>query len=388
MIDFTDKTYANILANQLARVSNSIDKRGDSLIATALGPESYQFEAIYMDLVKMQNNAFALTASGESLDLKVAERSINRNPATAAVREGIFNIQVPIGSRYSTIDGANSVTFVVNSRMDSQVDGTPFDDAYFHYRMTCETLGTIGNGYSGNILPITFVQGLTLSQITTIILPGTDEEDDEALRQRYLLSLTEQAFGGNIASYRNYILSQSNIGAIQVYPAYKGGGTVLCSILDANFDPASNQLIEDIQYLVCPPESGDSTPSANGYGVAPIGAIADIGTATPLVINVTTTIQLSQGYSISTIQQRVEQAIQDYLLLVRRSWGNPVTTNEINYPVFVYISRINVAILAIEGVVNITDTTLNGSQSDIECTETGELQELPVMGTVTINAAS
>lgn len=379
MLDFSEQTYANILARQLNRVTNSLDKREGSLIMTSLGPESWTIEGIYRDLNKVQLNGFALTASGEALDYKVAERSLTRNAATAAQREGYFDKDVPIGNKFSTIEGSASLRFTVTSSLGLQSDG------YYHFVLTCDTVGTVGNGYSGKLLPITFVQGLTVAMMTTIIIAGTDEEDDEALRSRYILSLSEQPFGGNIASYRNYILALENIGAVQIYPVYKGGGTVLCSILDANYDPATQALVDYVQYLICPPDAGNSTPSANGYGVAPIGAQVDIGAATALTINVTTTVQLSAGYTIEAIQSKVEDAIEEYLLLVRRSWGNPLQSNTIDYPVYVYISRINVAILAIEGVVNVLNTALNGVQEDIHCTEDGTIQELPVLGAVVIS---
>ena len=37
MIDFSGKTYANILSDQLSRVPDDLDKREGSIIQTALG---------------------------------------------------------------------------------------------------------------------------------------------------------------------------------------------------------------------------------------------------------------------------------------------------------------------------------------------------------------
>ncbi|MCL1866153.1 MAG: baseplate J/gp47 family protein, partial [Oscillospiraceae bacterium] len=190
---------------------------------------------------------------------------------------------------------------------------------------------------------------------------------------------------GNIASYRSFILSQDNVGAVQVYPAWQGGGTVLCSILDGNYDPATPTLIEIIQNLVCPPEDGSTDPSNLGFGIAPVGAVATIGTATPLQIDVNMTVQLSSGVSLPSVTPLIVQAIYDYFLSVRRSWGNALITNEIVYPVSVYIAQINALILQITGIVNVTGTTLNGDTSDLSLTQTGELQQIPVIGVITVN---
>lgn len=54
MIDFSNKTYANILASQLKRVPDTIDKREGSMIQTALGPESWHLEGLYLDLDSVQ----------------------------------------------------------------------------------------------------------------------------------------------------------------------------------------------------------------------------------------------------------------------------------------------------------------------------------------------
>lgn len=380
IIDFSSQTYTNILTRQLADVTNSIDKREGSLIYTALGPESYEFEGLYINLNTLQDNSFTLTAKGDALDLKVAERGIYRRPATAATREAIFDVTVPLNARFSTIDGENSVIFYVSESRGRGSDG------YFHYYVICETTGQIGNQYTGELLPVTFIANLTLAQLTDIIIAGTDAEDDDSIRERYVLSLTEQAFGGNIASYREYILSQGTAGAVQIYPAseYKGGGTVLCSVLDGNFDRATEQLISDLQILICPPEVDQSNPSAKGYGLAPIGAQADITTGTNFDVNVEMTLQLQAGYSEAVVRPDVEAAVNEYLLSVRRSWGSPLLTNKVQYPVYVYASQITVRVLAITGVVNVTNVLLNNTSDDLELTENSTLQEIPVTGTVTI----
>ena len=59
------------------------------------------------------------------------------------------------------------------------------------------------------------------------------------------------SFGGNIAAYRNTILAIEGVGAVQVYPTWKGGGTVLCSILDSELTPAESGLVAQVQKAIC-----------------------------------------------------------------------------------------------------------------------------------------
>ena len=331
-------------------------------------------------LDQIQKNAYASTAVGESLDYIVAERGLTRKAAVAAVRQGTFNREIPAGSAFRTIDGENSVIFTSGELISA--------GSTYVYQMTCTTAGTAGNSYTGNILPITAITGLTLATIGEIITEGTDEETDTALRARYFETFDAQAFGGNIAAYRQAILAIEGVGAVQVYPAYNGGGTVLCSILESNYTPATETLVRAVQAVICPSEDGQVEPSANGYGMAPIGAACKITTATNLTLNMAMDIafdaQIENG--VATYQSEIEDAIRGYIRSVCETWGNPLSGQRVSYPVNIYVARIITAILtAVPVVVNVSNITINGAAGDLALTETAQLQQIPSLGTVTIN---
>lgn len=383
MIDFSGYTREAIQEDMLDQVPDNLDKRQGSMIQTAIGPVAWYLEGLYMTLNQVQENAYADTAVGQALDYICAERGVYRNQAIPAVRQGTFNVEIPAGSTFKTINGANSVIFVSGD----QVQGEGQEGQYV-YRMTCQVPGEIGNSYSGNILPITAISGLTSAVIGKILVSGTEEETDDSLRARYRASFQSVSFGGNIAAYRSTILAIAGVGAVQVYPAWQGGGTVLCSILDAQLTPAEPGLIEQVQNTICPPEDGESDPSANGYGMAPIGAAVTITTATALTLNITCDIQFTSGADAPTYQQQIEDKIQEYLDTVCATWGNALTSQKVEYNVDVYISRIIAAILTIDQVVNVTNLQINGSASDLSLTETSALQQIPALGTVVINGGS
>lgn len=380
MIDFSKKTYANILTAQLNRVPDTIDKREGSMIQTALGPESWYMEGLYLDLDSVQKNAYAETAGGDWLDMIVAERGLTRKASTRAVKKGIFNIQVPVGSRFSALTGSGYLTYKVIEFVE-QVSGE------YAYKMECETAGELGNNYSGQLIAVDYVTGLTSAQLTDLLSGGAEEETDASLRERYFATFDVASFGGNIASYRNAILAIEGVGAVQVYPAWQGGGTVFCSILDGNYAPAGSTLVNQVQNTICPPEDGGTEPSANGYGLAPIGAAVTIGTGAELVLNISLTVQFLSSVQNGevTYKSQIEEKIEEYLESVRQSWGAMLKGQKIEYAVTVYISRIIYAILAIPEIVNVTDVIINGSASDVVCIETSALQQVPILGTVSIN---
>lgn len=380
MIDFSGYTREAIQKDMLSQVPNTIDTREGSIIQTAVGPVAWYLEGVYMLLRQIQENAYASTAVGESLDYIAAERNVYRKNAIAAVRKGTMNVQVPEGSAFRTMNGANSVIFASGRLIEKTSDS-------YTYEMICQTPGTIGNMYTGNILPLTVLSGLTSASIGEIILSGADEENDDSLRARYFETFAIQAFGGNIVAYRTTILAIEGVGAVQVYPAWKGGGTVLCSILNSQLRPAETALIKQVQDYMCPAENGGASPSPNGYGIAPIGAAVTITTAEVLELDVACNIQTAEGAAVNTeaYQERIEEKIGEYLDTVREAWGDPIKGQKIEYAVAVYISRITMAILSIEEIVNVTDITINGSSNDLLLTEAPELQQIPQLGTVIIN---
>lgn len=379
MLDLSGYTQKEIEKAMLGQVDPNLDTREGSIIQTAIGPVAWYLEGTYMILNQIQENSNPVTAVGEALDLIVVTRGITRNAARAAVRQGTFNVEIPAGSTFKTINGADSLIFVSGNLISH--------DADYIYELTCETPGVGGNSYTGPVLPVSAIAGLTSASIGTIITAGTDEETDEALRARYFASFGAQAFGGNIAAYRQAILAINGVGAVQVYPAWKGGGTVLCSILGADLKPALPAVVSEVQEIICPSEDGGNTPSPDGYGMAPIGAAVTITTATELTLNITCNIQFEGSVQdgVATYQTEIEEKIAEYLHEVCGTWGEPLKTYTVNYPVMVYVARIIYAVLQISSVVNMTNVLINGLPNDLELTETAELQQIPVLGTVVIN---
>ena len=370
MIDFSSYTYQNLLSDMLARVPDTYDKRDTSPVPTALGPAAWALEGFYLALNQVQQQAFIQTSAGQSLDYLAVIGGLTRYPSSAAVRLGVFNTTVPIGSRFSTINGTESINFAVTAATETANQ----------YQLTAETPGTIGNEYTGPILPITTIPGLMSAQITDILVPGDDTETDEELRQRLITALNERPFGGNIASYREYVLAIDGVGAVQVYPTWNGGGTVKLSVLGADFLPGSAELVENVQNAVDPPPN-----QGLGLGTAPIGAKVTATAPTELTVNVSATVTLSPGSSTEQVQPLVEAALEAYLLTVRQSWATNVSDAGVEYAADVYVSRVLAAMVSVTGVVNVTDVELNGGTADLILTETGTTQQVPVLGTVTLN---
>lgn len=380
MIDLSSYTKAAIEAALLEQVDDTLDKREGSLIQTALGPVAWWLEGNYMTLDQIQKNGSPFYAAGDALDNIVALRGLTRKAATPAVRQGTFDAPVAEGSQFKTINGADSVIFTSGNLLSE-------DSGTYVYQMTCAVAGTIGNSYVGSILPITAISNLSSAYLGEIITEGTEEETDTSLRARFFATFGAQPYGGNIAEYRQAILAIAGVGAVQIYPAWQGGGTALCSILNDSFMPASPALVATVQADICPAEEGGTAPSPNGYGIAPIGAAVTITTGTEYTLNISADI-VFQGTienGLELYRDEIETQIKNYIQTVRETWGEALIAHRVEYPVSIYAARLIYAILNVPEVVNVTNLTINGQSGDMALTETSTLQQVPVVGTITLN---
>lgn len=350
---YEDVTYEDILQRMLDRVPDSMDKREGSIIYDALAPAAVELQLMYIEFDVILKETFADTASRDYLIRRAAERGITPSEATYAVMKGEFTpstLDIPIGSRFS----CGSLNYAVTSKI---ADG--------QYQLTCETAGEEGNTNFGQMIPIDWIEGLETCYLTELLIPGEDEEDTEVLRTRYFESFDAQAYGGNQKDYLDKTNSLQGVGSTKVTPVWNGGGTVLLTILNSDFDKASDTLISTVQ------ETIDPTKDSSGVGIAPIGHIVTVQTVSETEINVTTSITFDEGYSWTTLKTQIETVISDYLLELRKEWADYTNLT-------VRISQIEARIMGITGVVDVTGTTINGSASNLVIDQ----YSIPVFGGV------
>lgn len=375
-------TYEYLMELALSFVPEDRDKRQGSIIYDALAPFCQVLAAGAIQLQNFYTQTYAVSATGEDLDNRVAEQGINRYAATSAVRKISVSdedgnpVILPLGSRFSTISNTQPVNYTVTAQYVE--NGVAVAGSY---EATCEELGVVGNEYFGNLINITFIQGLASAVMTSVIVPARNEETDEELRERYFESLNQKAFGGNIADYRTKVMALSGVGAVQIYPVWNGGGTVKLSIIDSTYAPCSAEFIASVQNKVDPENSEGQT--GTGLGIAPIGHKVTVVTPTETIIDVSANITLQNGYVLSQVEGPIREAILVYIQSLRESWADAMNLNI--YSCDVFLSRVSAAIITVPGVANVTNVTLNGEASDIQLTQNGEVQQLPKLGEVILN---
>lgn len=384
----------------LSRVPDKLDKRPSALIYDALGPTANELAILYIELEYLVKNSYGDTASREFLDLLCKDRGITPAPATQAVLQGEFTPgTVDVTGRRFNIGAVN---YVVTEMMSPG-----------QYKVQCESLGTIGNQYLGKMIPIDYIQGLETAELTKILIPGRDEEETEHLRQKYFDSFDGQAFGGNRADYLAKVREIDGIGDVKVTRMWNGdirpadmvptdavrawyestvktvsgeaaawlsavfkaaqekkltvGGTVLVTVINSHdFGEASTVLLDKVQSILDPEEN-----AGEGYGTAPIGHVVTVKSALPVGIQVKTKLVFEEGYSWSSLTTPITEAVDAYLLELRRGWAS-------SNSIAVRVSQIEARILAVKGVADISDTVLNGTAANVTLGQ----YEIPVIGGV------
>lgn len=329
-------TYELILQRMIDKVleqNPNIDTREGSIIYNALAPAAVELQNMYIELDTILNESFADTQSRDYLIKRCAERGIYPEAATKAILKGEFNIDVPIGSRFSL----DMLNYIVIEKISDGI-----------FKLECETPGSEGNQQFGTLIPIDYIEGLTSAELTELLIPGEDEEDTESLRERYFNSLESQSFGGNIADYKEKTKQVPGVGGVKVYPVWNGGGTVKLVIIDSTYNVPSSTLIDAVQTAVDPIQN-----QGKGVGIAPIGHVVTVEGVTATTVNISTNITYQEGWTWADIEPYVHKAIDDYFFELASSWEN-----ENN--LIVRISQIETRILNIAGVVDIENTTING----------------------------
>jgi len=351
-------TYEIILQRMIDRVlvvNPNIDTREGSIIYNALAPAAVELQNMYIQLDTILNETFADTASRDYLIKRAAERGIVVEEATKTILEGTFNIDVPIGSRFSLDD----LNYVTKERVSAGV-----------FKLECETAGEIGNQTLGTLIPIDYIDGLTSAELTAVLIPGEDEEDTEVLRSRYFISLDTQAFGGNIADYKEKVNAINGVGGVKVYPTPNNvGGTVKLVIIDSTFGVPSSTLLNNVQTIIDPIQN-----QGNGDGLAPIGHVVTVAGVTTTTVDIATTITYQDGWVWADIEPYVQAAIDAYFLELSEAWANE--TNLI-----VRISQIETRLLNVTGILDIANTTINTLAQNLAL----GADNIPVRGTVVDN---
>lgn len=342
-------TKEEILSRLLSDVSDEYDKSVGSFFFDVEKPVSDELETVYAQVSDILNNGFAKTAKGQYLDNKVAEQGITRKPATAATV--VVKVSGTAGERISVGDkvASDDLVFTVTETATIDESGTVYVSA------SCDTPGRIGNIPVGaiNRFPVT-LPGLVSVTNEEAAAGGFDAETDDELRERYFEKVSLPATSGSKYHYVMWAKEVGGVGDAKCIPLWNGAGTVKVIIINSDKGAASAELI--------------SAVASHIEENRPIGASVTVESATPLLINISVSLVLSNGVTEEIARSRMESSITAFL------------QNSAFSSTYISFAQIGGCILNCEGIVDYTDLTINGGTENITVSETA----VPVLGVITI----
>lgn len=373
--EFQSKDYDYFLRKMLDAVPDKVDKREGSIIYDALAPAALVMGQQSLDMANVIKETYIKTASGEFLDYRAIEHGTSRYPATQTEakakvlndkKEPLDNVQ--IGDKFASI--GDSPIFYAVTKINSDLT----------IELTAEVKGSSANSYIGQILPVTPNDLLSWAEITEITAPARDVESDDHLRARLLSSQSWIAYGGNIADYLDMASKIDEVGAVQIYPTWNGGGTVKVVILNNDLMPASSSLVQKVKNTLDPEDK-----QAEGYGLAPIDHAVTVTAPEKLIVNIDISVKLDDTKVARYVKDSITKAIEGYFQSLREDWSDINQRLGRGYEQTIYRSKILSQVMLTEGVVNAKLPSLNGKDADIDLVFNNAKSQLPVVGTVTIN---
>ena len=371
---FEEKTYDNILKDMMDRIVDLYpeqDNREGGILFNALASAAMEISIAYSALGAVQRETFVTTATREGLLMACEEIGIDTFATFSAsngIFKGEFDTEVPPFSSWNLAE----YNYLVIAPIEEETD--PEQNKYV-YTMQCETPGTGANGLRGDLTPADYINAqMSVAKITECLIAGRDEATDDEIRDYYISHVSRAEADGNVAQYQTWCeeyIGSAGLGTIgnsKIFPLENGPNTVTVSILNADNEPASQELIDEFQEYLDPKtlvdDNGDPIPQGMGNGSAPIGAIVTVDTATELVVNVTGTVQFETGYSDTAV---LDKAIRDYF-------------HEIAYDRnAVHYMALGARLIDAEGIDFVTNLTINGQTDNIALGS----KQIPKLGTTT-----
>nr|WP_250675799.1 baseplate J/gp47 family protein [Paeniclostridium ghonii]MCM0167930.1 baseplate J/gp47 family protein [Paeniclostridium ghonii] len=325
-----EESLDNIKVRMLDDLGTDLDKREGSFVNDMYAPISVELAKAYMEMDNVHSIMFVNNAYGEDLDNKANEFGVFRklgDRAKGTVKfKGIDNTLIPRNMEVFTDGGYKYITisqdYIKNGYADIEVEADLVGE---QYNIEANTKWQ---------LPIDiYVNELVNDNAFT---NGLDIENDEEFRIRFFDVVRNPRTSGNANDYEFWCKEINGVSNAEVYPLWKGNGTVKVVVSGEGRKPISTETLQ-----ACISHIKQKHP---------IGANVTIVTTTLFDIAIETNITIEESYDTETVKKAVEASIRDYIHLCIGK---------------IYKNKLGAKILNVEGVVDYTVLTINNKTDSI-----------------------
>ncbi len=368
--EFLQEDEETIHRRMLEKAPPGINTKEGDFFWDATRPTAIEkAELVQLKLQHFLRLCFPQTSYGQYLDFLGEMKGVFRHPATPAIGTVIFTGQpgtvIPAGFVVLTeaTGSFSAIEFKTKERTQIGEDGTAAVAA------ECLEPGTIGNVAANTITllsePINGIASVTNPEPFT---GGTEMEDDDSFRERVLVAYDEPLSGAK-KDYERWAKEVPGVGAVYVVPLWNGPGTVKILVIDANGQPANQELIDAVQNHIAP--DGNL-----GGGLAPIGADVTVDAPEVFAVDIAFSLFLKDGYDAEIVVENIKARLRDFMA------GFELNTGD-RPPERITVTRVGYEILSVDGAADYASLTLNGNDDYVEI----PVAKIPVLGEVTVSIA-
>lgn len=313
MPDFLSENADTIHARMLKKAPKDVNTIEGDFFWDNTRPTADEMETMLYKMQRFLKIAFPQTSYGQYLNYLGELKGLPRNDATFSTGKikvtAVPGTQIVKGKIACTVATEDKTSIEYEFQETKTIDSTEI--AYIDAK--CTQAGVIGNVPPGNITmlltPINGVKSITNEEQ---FKDGTDIEDDTHYSQRIVEVEQQEKLSGADSDYIRWAQKVDGVGYAYVKEEWNGPGTVKVLILDKNGQTATQELIDAVQNYIAP----IVPPGQNRGGLAPIGAIVTVATASILNLSVKADFIFTSGYDPSEVLTNIKNEANNYVTKV------------------------------------------------------------------------
>lgn len=335
----------------LSEIDDGYDKYPGGFTYDITKPTAVKIAGIEAKSSEVINKIDIKNLTGDELEEYIFQRTgLKRIAATHAI--GPVKI-VTTGATVINIGdlvAADDVFYTAEETLNIFQAGT------YSLNVKCQLEGVVGNVPVGaiNSFPVTLSNVMSVMN-EVAFTNGYEKETEESLISRYYAKLQRPGKAGNPFHYEEWATSRPGVGRVKVDPLWNGPLTVKITILNADNQLASQELIDDVYEYIMREK--------------PFGARPTVVTGQHLTIAISADFILKQGYSWAIVKPLLETHLNRYL----RGITFDADIQYISY------ARIGRELLEVEGIVDYSNLLINGAETNIQL----GYDDVPIIGEIT-----
>lgn len=359
-----EETETEILDRQIDRLDDTWRKEQGDYMYDAVATTPLEILQLQVNQDEILKAGFAQTAEDEDLDEHLYHVGLRRLEATPNKRrlrvEADAGVIIPENYTASVVvlDGeGDPIEYTVDTAVTFLETGERFIDIT---STTTGALTNVKNGTSFIFLPP--IPGVRQIHDAGTTITARDQESDESALERYNLKVQFPDTGGNKYDYVRWAAEVPGVGKIRVVPRWEDKLQVKIVVVDDNYEPATPELVSDVQAYMDPGSQGI------GEGKAPAGAKVFVFAANQLLINITADVIYTEGIDPEPVKARFIAEAAKYLRSI------VFASNVIGY------NKIGALLGMQPEVANYSNLRINGGTEDLVVGD----DDAPKLGTVSI----